>query len=95
MNGGGVRITISRWFTPDHNSVAPDGDPARHHRGPHGRRPRRSRTRSWMRRSTTSPNSPTGEESALDPGTVGGWDRRCQGATDSTVVGIVGLRPVC
>lgn len=25
VNGGGVRITISRWFTPDHNSVAPDG----------------------------------------------------------------------
>jgi carboxyl-terminal processing protease len=25
LNGGGVRITISRWFTPDHNSVAPDG----------------------------------------------------------------------
>jgi carboxyl-terminal processing protease len=24
-NNGGVRITISRWFTPDHNSVAPDG----------------------------------------------------------------------
>ena len=24
-NGGGVRITISRWFTPDHNSVHPDG----------------------------------------------------------------------
>ena len=24
-NGGGVRITISRWFTPLHNSVAPDG----------------------------------------------------------------------
>lgn len=24
-NGGGVRITISRWFTPGHNSVAPDG----------------------------------------------------------------------
>lgn len=24
-NEGGVRITISRWFTPDHNSVAPDG----------------------------------------------------------------------
>jgi carboxyl-terminal processing protease len=24
-NGGGARITISRWFTPDHNSVAPDG----------------------------------------------------------------------
>jgi carboxyl-terminal processing protease len=24
-NGGGVRITISRWFTPDHHSVAPDG----------------------------------------------------------------------
>jgi carboxyl-terminal processing protease len=24
-NGGGVRITISRWFTPDHSSVAPDG----------------------------------------------------------------------
>jgi carboxyl-terminal processing protease len=25
QNGGGVRITISRWFTPDHKSVAPDG----------------------------------------------------------------------
>jgi carboxyl-terminal processing protease len=25
INGGGVRITISRWFTPDHHSVAPDG----------------------------------------------------------------------
>ena len=24
-NGGGVRITISRWYTPNHNSVAPDG----------------------------------------------------------------------
>jgi carboxyl-terminal processing protease len=24
-NGGGVRITISRWFTPKHHSVAPDG----------------------------------------------------------------------
>ena len=24
-NGGGVRITISRWFTPQHHSVAPNG----------------------------------------------------------------------
>lgn len=24
-DGGGVRITISRWFTPDHTSVHPDG----------------------------------------------------------------------
>ena len=24
-NEGGIRITISRWFTPEHNSVAPDG----------------------------------------------------------------------
>jgi carboxyl-terminal processing protease len=24
-NNGGVRITISRWFTPDHHSVAPNG----------------------------------------------------------------------
>ena len=24
-NDGGVRITISRWFTPEHNSVAPGG----------------------------------------------------------------------
>ncbi len=24
-NGGGLRITTDRWFTPDHNSVAPDG----------------------------------------------------------------------
>ena len=25
QSGGGVRITISRWFTPEHHSVAPDG----------------------------------------------------------------------
>ena len=25
QNNGGVRITISRWFTPKHNSVHPDG----------------------------------------------------------------------
>jgi carboxyl-terminal processing protease len=25
VDHGGVRITISRWFTPEHNSVAPDG----------------------------------------------------------------------
>jgi carboxyl-terminal processing protease len=25
QNDGGVRITISRWFTPDHHSVAPGG----------------------------------------------------------------------
>lgn len=24
-NNGGVRITVSRWFTPDHHSVAPNG----------------------------------------------------------------------
>ena len=24
-NDAGIRITISRWFTPEHNSVAPDG----------------------------------------------------------------------
>jgi len=24
-NGGGLRITTDRWFTPDHNSAAPDG----------------------------------------------------------------------
>ncbi len=24
-NGAGVRITVSRWFTPEHRSVAPDG----------------------------------------------------------------------
>jgi carboxyl-terminal processing protease len=24
-NGAGVRITVSRWFTPEHDSVAPDG----------------------------------------------------------------------
>jgi C-terminal processing protease CtpA/Prc len=24
-NDGGVRITISRWFTPQHHSVHPDG----------------------------------------------------------------------
>jgi carboxyl-terminal processing protease len=24
-NGGGLRLTTDRWFTPQHNSVAPDG----------------------------------------------------------------------
>ncbi len=36
-NGGGVRITISRWFTPDHHSVAP-GRRAAGHRGQRSRR---------------------------------------------------------
>jgi carboxyl-terminal processing protease len=24
-NGGGLRLTTDRWFTPQHNSAAPDG----------------------------------------------------------------------
>ena len=24
-NGGGLRLTTARWFTPEHNTVAPDG----------------------------------------------------------------------
>lgn len=26
-DGGGLRITTDRWFTPDHHSAAPDGIP--------------------------------------------------------------------
>ncbi len=89
VNGGGVRITISRWFTPEHNSVAPDGvqpdiDAAR--------------------TAETPPEEDPALDAAiehladLEP-TTGSLPRASEATAvaigDSMTVGIVGLRPVC
>ena len=91
-NEGGVRITISRWFTPDHNSVAPDGiqpdiDAARTPR----RRPRR--TRSSTRRSRYLADQPVAgdEEDAASPSRIA-VRRRVE---LPAVVGLSAARPIC
>ena len=91
-NDGGVRITISRWFTPEHNSVAPDGlqpdIPA-------------------ARTAETQPDEDPVLDAALDhlrdagvagdeTGALPGAPAAAStGADDALVVGIVGRRPVC
>jgi carboxyl-terminal processing protease len=96
VNGGGVRITISRWFTPEHNSVAPDGVQPDVTAG---------------RTAETPPEEDPALDAAVDyladldpadstapaPLGVGGTAASAPvGAIDgSTVVGIVGTRPVC
>ncbi|MGH2353695.1 MAG: S41 family peptidase, partial [Chloroflexota bacterium] len=89
-NDGGVRITISRWFTPDHNSVAPDGIQPDIPAGPSAETP---------------PQEDPALDAALaflddqpvaarlrSPTLFGSWSA----ATDApVVVGIVGPRPIC
>lgn len=77
-NGGGVRITISRWFTPDHHSVAPDGvQPDIAVDVPDGTPPERDlfleravsylESRSTGRSPATTPQPSEGESSLLVP----------------------------
>ncbi|HEX5038966.1 MAG TPA: S41 family peptidase [Candidatus Limnocylindria bacterium] len=91
VNDGGVRITISRWFTPDHNSVAPDGiqpdiAAARSADTPPQDDPVLDAALAFLAdqpvagESDRSPE-PSGSPSALDDG--------------ATVVGVVGLEPIC
>jgi carboxyl-terminal processing protease len=91
QNEGGVRITISRWFTPDHNSVAPDGIQP---------------DISAARTADTPPEQDPVLDAALaylaDQPVAGDGDRSPQPSGSpsamldgATVVGVVGLEPIC
>jgi carboxyl-terminal processing protease len=90
VNDGGVRITISRWFTPDHNSVAPDGiqpdiDAARTAETPPEEDPVLDAALAFLADQSVA------EEAAVAP--VPAAARPA--ALGASVVGIVGARPVC
>ena len=87
-NDGGVRITISRWFTPDHNSVAPDGiqpdiDAARSSETPPEEDPALDAALEFL---AGQPVAEDGEASA--PAARVAFDL-------PAVVGIVAARPIC
>jgi carboxyl-terminal processing protease len=87
-NGGGVRITVSRWFTPEHNSVAPDGvqpdiDAARTAETPPEEDPALDVALEYLAA------QPVAGEEATAPGGPSG------AAVPGAVVGIVALRPIC
>jgi len=89
-NDAGVRITISRWFTPEHNSVAPDGiqpdiDAARTAETPPEEDPVLDAALSFLDGEPVA-----GEEAALTP--VGAPSA---GVHPAAVVGIVGARAIC
>ena len=89
-NDAGVRITISRWFTPRHNSVAPDGiqpdiDAARTAETPPEEDPVLDAAISFLEGQPV-----VGEDAAPTPaGTPSA------GEPLPVVVGIVGVRPIC
>ncbi|HEY6608865.1 MAG TPA: S41 family peptidase [Candidatus Limnocylindria bacterium] len=90
VNDGGVRITISRWFTPDHNSVAPDGvqpdiTAARTAETPPEDDPVLDAALAFLADEPSSDEASVPSPAAAAPTTDDG----------GTVVGIVGLRPVC
>ncbi len=89
-NEGGVRITISRWFTPQHNSVAPDGiqpdlDAARTAETPPEEDPALDAAIAFLGDQSVADDGatpkPSGSPSAALPGPL--------------VVGVVGTRPIC
>jgi carboxyl-terminal processing protease len=91
QNEGGVRITISRWFTPEHNSVAPDGiqpdiAAARTDETPPEDDPVLDAALSYLEDQPVAGGDgdvePSPAPSALGPGS-------------GAVVGIVGHRPIC
>jgi carboxyl-terminal processing protease len=89
-NDGGVRITISRWFTPQHNSVAPDGiqpdiTAARTAETPPEDDPVLDAALAFLA------DQPLADE-ADAPAPSGSPSASHEGAT---VVGIVGLRAIC
>jgi C-terminal processing protease CtpA/Prc len=89
-----VRITISRWFTPEHNSVAPDGiqpdiDAARTAETQPDEDPVLDAALDYL---ADQPVAGDETGAAPDPGT----DRAAAGVPSADpVVGIVGRRAVC
>ena len=89
-NEGGVRITISRWFTPDHNSVAPDGiqpdiDAARTAETPPEDDPALDAAIAFL-----ADQPVAGEEEAASPS-----GSPSAGVSLPAVVGVVGSRGIC
>jgi carboxyl-terminal processing protease len=89
-NQGGVRITISRWFTPGHNSVAPDGiqpdiEAARTAETPPEEDPVLDAAIAFL------DDQPVAGEASV-PAAAGS---RSENATSPSVVGIVGARGIC
>jgi carboxyl-terminal processing protease len=88
-NDGGVRITISRWFTPDHNSVAPDGiqpdiDAARTAETPPEEDPILDAALSFLADQPVAGGG--GSQATPEPSALGPLP---------TVVGVVAPRPIC
>lgn len=89
-NEGGVRITISRWFTPEHNSVAPDGiqpdiSAARSPETPPEVDPALEAALAYLA------DQPVADD-AVSPAPSGSPSA---GLTDEVVVGIVASRAIC
>jgi carboxyl-terminal processing protease len=91
-NDGGVRITISRWFTPQHNSVAPDGiqpdiAAARTAETPPEVDPVLDAALAFLA------DEPVADEGESDSGTPSGSPSTSE--SDRSVIGVVGLRTIC
>ena len=91
-NDGGVRITISRWFTPQHNSVAPDGiqpdiAAARTAETPPEEDPVLEAALAFLA------DQPVADEADADAPTPSGSPSASAGGV--SVVGVVGLRTIC
>jgi C-terminal processing protease CtpA/Prc len=88
-NNGGVRITISRWFTPEHNSVAPDGiqpdiAAARTETTPPDEDPILAAALEFLA------DQPVAEETGMGPPAGAGTAFELP-----ATVGVVGARPIC
>jgi carboxyl-terminal processing protease len=95
-NNGGVRITISRWFTPGHGSVAPDGiqpdiEAARTPETPPADDPALVAALDFLA------NQPVADVTATTEPTGSGAPWLAPSATPGrpTVVGVVGSRAIC
>jgi C-terminal processing protease CtpA/Prc len=89
-NNGGVRITISRWFTPEHNSVAPDGiqpdiEAARTAETPPEEDPVLDAALAFLDDQPVAGPSAERSQAPAPTGAIG----------DAAVVGIVGVRGIC
>jgi carboxyl-terminal processing protease len=89
-NNGGVRITVSRWFTPDHNSVAPDGiqpdiEAARTADTPPEEDPVLDAALAFLDDQPVAGSSAVTSPAPAPTGAIG----------EAAVVGIVGVRGIC
>ena len=94
-NEGGVRITISRWFTPEHNSVAPDGiqpeiDAPRTPETPPEEDPALDAALEFL-----ANGSVTEADQSPAPSGSPAAHVSSPSASSETVVGVAGLRSIC